>query len=426
MNILVAKLRTLFSKGGFARNVAVLASGAAMGQAVVILASPILTRLYTPDDFGGLAVYTSLLGILSVIVVLRYDLAIPLAEREDDAVSLVALALLIVVIMTLLSSVCLLLLKDNILLWVNAPTLKPYLWLLPIGLFVVGIYQVLNNWAIRKRAFSYIASAKFIQGVFWVATQIVAGLAISGPLGLLAGPAVGQSAGAGVLTRLACVDRKKVSWLGIVQVMRKYQRFSLILSFSAVLNAATTLLPPVMINVFYGSAVAGWFHLANQSIGLPLSLVRKSLAQVYFGEARTLKQGGTSHWRARFVKMGMAVFTIGIGPAIVVMVYSPSLFEWVFGKQWKIAGLYASLLVGMFLIDLVSYPLGQTLIMLERQDLQLAWDIARSAIVLGGVWIAGITGMQHIYTVALYSGLLTIMYVILIILSYITLRRREQ
>jgi O-antigen/teichoic acid export membrane protein len=71
MNAALARIKALLPKSSFARNVAVLVGGTAVGQAIVVLASPILTRLYTPEDFGVLAVYASLLGILSTVAALR-------------------------------------------------------------------------------------------------------------------------------------------------------------------------------------------------------------------------------------------------------------------------------------------------------------------------------------------------------------------
>lgn len=102
MNGLLVRLERWLPRGSFVRNVAVLAGGTAAGQAIVVLASPVLTRLYTPEDFGVLAVYASLLCVLSTVATLRYELAIPLPKRDEDAAALVVLCLVIVLGMSLL------------------------------------------------------------------------------------------------------------------------------------------------------------------------------------------------------------------------------------------------------------------------------------------------------------------------------------
>ncbi len=71
-------LRALLPKGRLGRAVAVLVTGTAFGQLIVLAASPLVTRLYTPADFGVLGVFSAFLGILGIAVTLRYELAIPL------------------------------------------------------------------------------------------------------------------------------------------------------------------------------------------------------------------------------------------------------------------------------------------------------------------------------------------------------------
>ncbi len=142
MNAALARLKSLLPKSSFARNVAVIAGGTAAGQSIVVLASPIITRLYTPEEFGVLAVYTSFLGILSVLASLRYELAIPLPEKDRDAASLLVLSLGIVVFMSLFIGVGIWILGDYIIHWFNTPALHAYLWLLPLGVLMTGVYQV--------------------------------------------------------------------------------------------------------------------------------------------------------------------------------------------------------------------------------------------------------------------------------------------
>ena len=49
-------LRRLLPKNAFARGVSVLVGGTAGAQLLTILAAPLLTRLYGPEDFGLVAV----------------------------------------------------------------------------------------------------------------------------------------------------------------------------------------------------------------------------------------------------------------------------------------------------------------------------------------------------------------------------------
>src|SRR5215210_587379 len=146
--------------GAFARHVVTLASGTAIAQLLLVLATPALTRLYTPADYGTLAVYSSTLTVLLVLASLRYEAAIPLPEDEALAGSLLALTLAVLAGMVMLVSLLVWLVGDAFVTRANVPALGPYLWLLPVGLLGAGTYQTLSYWAIRRRAFGRIARTK--------------------------------------------------------------------------------------------------------------------------------------------------------------------------------------------------------------------------------------------------------------------------
>jgi O-antigen/teichoic acid export membrane protein len=80
------RLLRILPKGRFARSVAVVTAGSALGQGLVVASAPLLTRLYTPVDFGVLAVYGSIVSLVAVAASLRYELAIALS-RHDKAVA---------------------------------------------------------------------------------------------------------------------------------------------------------------------------------------------------------------------------------------------------------------------------------------------------------------------------------------------------
>ena len=145
------------SGGAFARHVVTLASGTAIAQLLLVLAMPALTRLYTPADYGTLAVYSSTLTVLLVLASLRYEAAIPLPEDEEVAGSLLALTFIVLAATAVLVALLVWLAGDAFVAHAKATALRPYLWLIPVGLLGAGSYQYLSNWAIRRRAFGLFA-----------------------------------------------------------------------------------------------------------------------------------------------------------------------------------------------------------------------------------------------------------------------------
>ena len=138
------QLRRLLPKNAFARGVSVLVGGTAGAQVLLVLAAPLLTRLYSPEDFGLLAVYASLLALIGVISSLRYELAIPLPEDDGEAANVAVLCLILVVISTILTGVLVLLMGSVIAAALGVPTLAGYLWLLPVGVLLTGFYSLFN------------------------------------------------------------------------------------------------------------------------------------------------------------------------------------------------------------------------------------------------------------------------------------------
>ena len=131
------KLKGLF-KGRFIRNVGILAGGTAFSQLVALLVLPLLTRIYTPEDFTVLATYASILSLMTVIACLRFEIAIPIPKENDSAINLLALSVLSVIGITLLTWLGVFFLDD----WINKLTnhrLDRYLWLVPLGVFIIAL-----------------------------------------------------------------------------------------------------------------------------------------------------------------------------------------------------------------------------------------------------------------------------------------------
>src|SRR5262249_37408183 len=138
--------------GGFGRSVVTLASGTALAQLLLALAMPVLTRLYTPADYGSLAVYSSTLTVLLVCAPVRYEVAIPLPEDEPTAASLLVLTVSLLTGTAIILSLLVWVGGDGFVRVFKVPSLQPYLWLVPVGLFGAGMYQALSYWAIRRSA----------------------------------------------------------------------------------------------------------------------------------------------------------------------------------------------------------------------------------------------------------------------------------
>ena len=409
--------------GRFTRSVVVLAGGTAMGQAVSIAAAPVITRLYSPADYGAMGVYTSLLAIFCVVASLRYELAILLPEKDEDAAATVVLSLAIISFTVSIFGLGVWWLHVEIIQWTNTPALGLYLWLLPVGVAWTGVYNVFNYWAIRKKAFGLIARTRLFQRIAAVITKI--GGYPFGLVGLLLGNIVAASAG--IVSLVAFVVREDrnlfntTNCRAMVRMAARYRRFPQISSVSGIMNATSLHLPMLMLAAFYGQIVTGQFALVLVVATYPTGFLGQAVGQVYLGEGASAVRNSPSTLYHLFLPVTKRMSVIAIVPMLVLVTLGPSLFVFVFGREWREAGEFARVLAPMMACQFVVSPLGSTLNLLERQAYLLAWDCFRITLVVASLGLPAFLGWTAITAIGVYSGVMIVAYVVLWILIKVTI-----
>jgi len=413
-------LRARLPKGRLRRAVTVSVTGAALGQLIVLAASPVVTRIYTPEDFGVLGVFSALLGILGIAVALRYELAIPLAEDDVSVVNLLALSLIVTLVVSFLVGLTLWPWGEVITGWLNAEALYPLLWLLPVGLFATGCGRALTHWAIRRQAFGRITRTEISRSIGRIVTQIGFGFLVPGPLGLLVGQVVGQSAG---ITTLALAfhrsDGRMLRAIRLRSMARAAARFGNLPTFAtgaALLNNGGRLAPALLVAALYGVEVVGWFALAQKILQMPVYL-STAVARVYLSEAPRLARAGGEGIDALFKATTWRLLAFGVLSLGLVVIAGPQLFALVFGSAWAEAGRFAQFIAFMSLGQLVVAPVSQTLTVLERQDVQLAWDALRFGALLLVFLAAHQLAWSPLTTIAVLSAAMTICHILLFVLT---------
>lgn len=401
MKRLTQAVRRVLPKNPFARGVSVLVGGTAGAQLLTVLAAPLLTRLYSPEDFGLLAVYGSLLALISVIASLRYELAIPLPEDDQEAANVAALSLLLVAGTSLLSALATLLFGDHIANALGVPALAAYLWLLPVGVLLGGAYTIFNYWAIRTKRFSTIAGTKVRQSVATVAIQIAAFKL--GGIALLFGQVAGQSVGTASLAQpaLKLPAFKEINWRGIKAAAARYKRFPIFSTWEGLFNTAGAQLPPLLFAVLFSPAAAGLYSLANRVLNLPMSLIGQAIGQVFFGNAAEAYRSGKLGPLVSGLHAKLA--HIGIPPALLLMLLGPELFSFAFGENWTQAGEFSRWMAPWLYLVFVSSPLSTLFAVTENLKQGLAFQVtllvARIVAILIGAWMGDL-----MLTVMLFAG----------------------
>jgi O-antigen/teichoic acid export membrane protein len=404
------------AKGGFLKAVAKLSGATAIGQIVSLLASLFLTRLYTPEDFGSLAIFVALLTQLTVFTSLRYEWAIPPAQDDDEAFHLVLLCALIVVLVTLLTAIGVFFWAEQIARWLNAPRMAEYLYLLPIGVLFIGWYQIFNYWALRRKEFSMLAKSQVAKSVWTSATQVVLGFLLSGPIGLLIGAVVNQIAGTHSLLLYFWQDYQrpkvmKFSLNRLRQTARKHFRFAGICIFSSFFNYAAIAFPPLLLSLFYTPDVVGSFSLAQRVSSLPTVLVCSAISQVYFANACDLIHTNPIEMKRLHTRTTLLLFGISLGAGGVFLL-SRWIMPFAFGSQWQEAGIMTQYMAPMLIVTIAVSPLTMLEWLGKNQEI-LVWHSIRLALITVGFVVAHQNHWSASIAIAIFSMITGLMYIVL-------------
>lgn len=419
-----------FSKSPFFKNVVLLAGGTAAAQAISLLTAPITTRLYTPADFGVLTVFAAVLGIIGQLSTLRYSVTIPLAEDEDLAYNILKLCFLITLSLSFLFGAGVLLFGDYFATRFSAAPAAPYLWLLPVCLLGAGLYEALSSWAVRRKYFKVIAQTRLSQGLSSSGIKIGLGWLGIKPLGLLLGLLASQVAGTGSILLKLLKEKPRffssISWIEIGYAAKKFSRFPLLQSWSRLLLSLGVQLPVIFMAAFYGAEVVGLFGLANGIVNMPMNLLGRSVAQVYYAE---IAKYGKSR-PDKILKLSLSIvkkmFLVGFIPICAIVIAGPLIFSLVFGSQWYDSGVYARWLSIPILMKFISSPIAHCFDVLEMQGIQIIINVIRVLLILIIFITCRFINLSPLDTVAVYSILYAIFPIFLIAIIFFILKRGQR
>ena len=396
-----ATIGALLPKNVFARGVGLLVSGTTGAQVLLVLSAPILARLYTPQEFGLLAVFVSLVALIDVFSSFRYEQAILLPVDDAEAANVLVLSLLLVVVSSSLAALLVSMLGAPIAELLGVPSLNSYWWLLPIGIFLSGVYSIFNLWALRTKRYSTIAGTKILQAIAALAIQLVTFKL--GGVGLILGQIASQSVGTGNLARSSngWSTCKQVSWSGIKLAALRYKRFPIFSTWAGLANTAGTQLPAIMFSALFTPAAAGLYALANRVLQLPISLVGGAIGHVFFANGAQARREGKLGSLTEQVHGTLA--QIGLPLAFLLMLIGPELFSFVFGESWRQAGEFARWMTPWLYLSFVTSPISKIFFVAERQKDALIFQLVmlsfRVLAVLLGYWLNDL-----LITVILFAG----------------------
>jgi O-antigen/teichoic acid export membrane protein len=391
----------------FVRNVLLLSGGTVAAQVLAAVSAPVITRLFSPAEFGMLGAYTALLAVLSSGITFRYEWAIALAESELEAVNVFALAIGIATLNSAILLIAILALRP----WLSSAIADCALWL-PPGVLALAVYRTLSVWAIRRHEYRALAETKITQTASMVGIQIGSGLLRVGAAGLLIGQIAGQAGGCGTLARRMLLSGgwlRSICLKEIWRAARKFARFPKFSTAAALLNSCSEGLPVLCFIWMFGPVVTGYYTLVQRLVFVPGNAVVSSVSQVFFGESCHLQRESRPDLiRKNYIQRFWQLLLLGVSGAAIGAAIAPYAIPMLFGPDWRQAGVCFQIFAPVLATWLPASSLSGVLDAFQRQDLHLRREIVRIALVLGGLGIAYVYATTWIRTFIIISVAYTI------------------
>ena len=377
-------LKRFKPKSEFSRNVLTLMTGSMIAQAIPIAISPILTRIYTPEDFGMFALYMSISSLFAIFATGRYELAIMLPKKDEDAVNILLLSIIITFFVSMLSFFIILLFNQEIVSWLGNASLSNWLYVIPFSVLFTGLYQSFNYWNNRKKAYKRLAVSRVTQSATTGSVNLGMGWGGFGVSGLIVAGLLGQVAAITVLGKIIWKNDKRMTKylnkIKIIALIKKYKKFPLLNLPNAVIDSFRLSGINLLIAKYFATATLGQFSLAWKMVHVPMVLVGGSLAQVFFQKLASIHKRDLY---AVILKYITKASLIAAPIFLVVFLFSEKIFGFVFGENWTMAGEAASVMTPWLFINFVSSPLVSVMMILNKQELVLFFSLFYASVPLG-------------------------------------------
>jgi O-antigen/teichoic acid export membrane protein len=409
---------TIFLKlkqpSSFLKSVVTLTSGTVIAQAITVVASPVITRMYSPNEMGVMASYSAVIAILGVIATGCYEQAIVLPENDDDANAIAFLSGIIAIVFGIFITIIFVIFYVPLSYVFKLQGISPG-WIYCIGFIVslVGIDAILDKLIIRSRFFKILAFTQITQQVSTNGIKIGSGLLGMGSGGLYLATILGYlsrvlqlflSQKNRFLKNKKMPDRNKIK-----EMARRYKKFPLVNAWSGILNSASTQIPVIVITSIFSATVTGYYSLSHRILSLPMTFIGQSMGQVFLERAAKARNNPESLARMT-IDIYKKLLLIGSVAMSVITFYGDIIFPFVFGSQWITAGKYAQWLSIWLVFVLSTSPLSSIYFILERQGEGLIVNIIIFISRIGIIFIAQLMGFSDINMIAFFSILGALLY----------------
>ncbi len=385
--------RKLTGRSETTKNIATLVSGTAIAQAVALLVSPLLTRMYSPEDFALFALFSSIVAIIGVAATARYEMAIVLPKKEEKAENILSLSLLFSIAAGLLTFLVIVIYDIALPVTDKNVYFNNWFYLAPPAVFLTGAYAAFNYWSSRQKTFLNNSVGRVATVVVNSGISIVCGFLVYTSGGLILGLTAGLLIGFILLAYKKMLPfssfTQKVSWKGMKEVMIEYKNFAVVNTPHAFLDSFQNNGVVFVLSYYFFAPIVGFYSLAFRMLKAPVGLIGSAFFQVTYQKMAAMKNEGKDV-KPLILSVYKKVFIIGFPFFFVLFLFTPEIFSFVFGAQWKEAGDIAQIMTPWLFMNFLVSPVSCTPLVYGKQKQAFVLTIVDSVLRFASLVIGGI------------------------------------
>lgn len=409
-------------KSPFTRSVSRMMAYTAVGQSVYLLTGPLIGRLYSPAEFGLYGLFYTFAVTAVGIIFLNYDFAIPAALSDNDAHRLTRGAFTIALLATPVAGLIMaILIAADISGFGSLPATASIL--LMVFLLTQAIVQLLQSWCVRRQATVAIGKASVTLNAVRGAVQVALGALLPSWSCLAVGEVIGRvgnaihlarmspSPGSDILPRNLSSDEVRVT-------LHHYREFPLVLLPSQTIDSGTALLQSAGLAYLFGPSGLGLFFLMRRTLDMPVAFAFRSLSDVFYARLAQDAREAPHRVRPFFVRSVLLIGAAGFTAGVPAMLVSPSVFAFIFGAEWREAGVLAAIMAPASIMNLAVAPVARVFALTTRPKLRYWFSAVNLAGTVAALIAAWFWSLDLVGTTGALAAGIFLAYVVYFVVGY--------
>ncbi|AMQ78991.1 TPA: type 8 capsular polysaccharide synthesis protein Cap8K [Staphylococcus aureus] len=395
----------------------ILSSGIA--QVILIITTPIITRLYSPAEFGEFTIFSNIAMILIPIINARYDLLIVNAKNDRSANILSQISFLISLLILLILIPIL-----AISAWLYPNFILDFIFII-IMLFLVSLTNIFTNYLNKERKYKVLSLINVFRAGSMALLQIIFGLLSLGSLGLIIGFSLsyitGITLGYKTFKKHFNIVRNKEETKALFLENKNQLVYS---TPSILLNSLSFSVVVFFIGILYTNTEVGIYGMAIRVLGIPVTIISLGLSKIFMQQANDyyIERG---NFRNLLLKFSSTLVIVSIILYVPLYLFSEELVNILLGHSWVDAITVIKIVIPLFVIRLIVSTVSLSVIVLQKQQLEL---ILQALFLIGTTVtfvISKMLNLTFLNFVSINTAVLIVSYMIFFIALYYFAKNKQ-